>query len=73
MGSHAWLWPVAQTEGKLEIPVESLEESRERLQPGTVKRVLFDALEAAGDKSMTIAALVEAVQVEFLTCSCTVM
>ena len=45
------------------VAVESLEKTRERLKEGTVKRVLFDALEAAGEGGLNIPALVEAVQV----------
>ena len=54
-----WLQP----EAKPAAPVESLEAVRARLKPGTVKRVLFDALEAAGEHGLGIPALVDAVQV----------
>lgn len=50
----------------MEVPVETLAEVRSRLQKGTVKRVLFDALEEAGPAGLNIASLVDAVQVPLL-------
>ena len=50
-------------DGKVEVPVESLSEVRSRLQEGTVKRVLLDALEEAGPAGLNVASLVDAVQV----------
>lgn len=52
-----------QVNGKVVVPVESLEEVRARLEDGSVKRVIFDALEGAGEEGLTITSLVEAVQV----------
>ena len=56
-------------EGKVEVPVETVEEVRRRLNPGTVKRVLFDVLEEAGPEGLNISNLVDAVQVGLMTCA----
>lgn len=47
----------------MEVPVETIDEVRARLQPGSVKRVLLDALEEAGPSGLNIGSLVDAVQV----------
>ena len=43
--------------------MESLSEVKSRLPEGSVKRVLFDALEEAGSAGLNVASLVDAVQV----------
>lgn len=57
---------MAQANGKVVVPVETLEEVKARLEGGSVKRAIFDALEAVGQEGLTIASLVEAVQVGIL-------
>ena len=52
-----------QGPAKVVVPVETLEEVRARLEVGSVKRAIFDALEDAGDEGLPIASLVQAVQV----------
>ncbi len=54
-----------EQDGKVEVPVETIAEVRSRLPKGTVKRVLFDALEEAGPAGLNIASLVDAVQVDY--------
>ena len=54
---------MALQDGKIEVPVETLDEVRHRLTSGSVKRVLFDALERAGPNGLNIGSLVDAVQV----------
>lgn len=43
--------------------METLAEVRSRLPEGTVKRVLFDALQEAGPAGLNVPSLVDAVQV----------
>ena len=52
-----------QRPAKVVLPEETLEEARARLEVGSMKRAIFDALEAAGKEGLPVASLVQAVQV----------
>lgn len=54
-----------QAPGKITVPVETASQVKARQPAGTLKRVIFDALEAAGEQGLSTAELAELVQVNF--------
>ena len=53
-----------------EAAAEELDETAARMQAGSIKAALFDALRAAGPDGLDIGQLVDAVQVGFSYSSC---
>ena len=50
--------------GKVLVPVESTSQIKARLKTGTLKRIMFDALESAGTAGLSTAELADIVQVK---------
>ena len=54
-----------QTPAKITVPVETASQVKARQPDGSLKRVIFDALEAAGEQGLSTAELADVVQVQW--------